>query len=148
MRLTLEGGLFTPVDEELACASVVLVPGGFTRPSSILTRRMLVGSSLTSVTGTGSRHSGQRRSLLVFKIVARHLTQNVCWHGSIRLLASSLSKQTEHSKRSKIDSMVTGPTRCEAFPLSIPDFVDTRTAVGLLPLLNYYLPVKAKQDYS
>lgn len=46
-------------------------------------------------------HSGHRSSFWDFRILCRQGLQNVCWHGSTFAVASSFSKHTGHSNRSR-----------------------------------------------
>ncbi len=69
-------------------------------PSSSRTRRMLLGNSSTPLS-TSVRHSGQRSSPRDPTIPSRQRRQNVCWHGNTFAVASSRSKHTGHSNRSR-----------------------------------------------
>lgn len=69
-------------------------------PSSRRTRRMLLGSSSTAHS-TSVRHSGQRNSPREPKMPWRQRRQKVCWQGRTFAEASSRSRQTGHSSKSK-----------------------------------------------
>lgn len=69
-------------------------------PSRSLTSRMLLGSSSTSEP-TRVLHSGHLSSFREPTIPSKHRLQNVCWHGKTFADASSRSRHTGHSRRSK-----------------------------------------------
>lgn len=73
--------------------------GAFFIPSKIRIRSTFGGRS-SILASTRILHSGQRSSLWVLTISSKHFLQNVCWHGNTLLEVSSLSKHTEHSRRS------------------------------------------------
>lgn len=69
-------------------------------PSRRRMRSRLEGSC-SMLPRTRVLHSGHRSSFCDFRILCRQGLQNVCWHGSTFAVASSFSKHTGHSNRSR-----------------------------------------------